>query len=123
MPLQTTEDIGSLIESVLEGSGADHDEDVLLDTNGIFVPDVNEEISEKVPDICDGKPDTGNRTVKARFGRTRTHNEQLCVGSCGVILGRATFYGFEAPNGVRVCPSFFFQASDISMLKATLPLH
>ncbi|KAJ7702176.1 hypothetical protein B0H16DRAFT_1902481 [Mycena metata] len=69
----------------LEGSGADADEDVEIDASG----------------VCDGKPETGNRTVRARFGRRRTHNEQLCVGSCGVILGRATFYGSEAPNGVR----------------------
>ncbi|KAJ7172783.1 hypothetical protein C8R43DRAFT_874068 [Mycena crocata] len=69
----------------LEGSGADADEDVEIDANG----------------ICDGKPETGNRTVRARFGRRRTHNEELCVASCGVILGRATFYGSEAPNGVR----------------------
>lgn len=74
------------VEEVYEGPGADEDEDVEVDVNG----------------ICDGKPDTGNRTAKARFGRKRTHNEQLCVGSCGVILGRATFYGSEAPNGVRV---------------------
>ncbi|KAJ7167590.1 hypothetical protein C8R46DRAFT_1093498 [Mycena filopes] len=69
----------------LEGAGADADEDVEIDATG----------------ICDGKPESGNRRVRARFGRRRTHNEQLCVGSCGVILGRATFYGSEAPNGVR----------------------
>ncbi|KAJ7457135.1 hypothetical protein B0H11DRAFT_1738737 [Mycena galericulata] len=51
--------------------------------------------------VCEGKPETGNRSVRARFGRRRTHNEELCVASCGVILGRATFYGSEAPNGVR----------------------
>ncbi|KAF9544131.1 hypothetical protein CPC08DRAFT_730331 [Agrocybe pediades] len=50
---------------------------------------------------CDGKPDKGNKALKARFGRRRTHNEELCVASCGVILGRCTFYGSEAPNGVR----------------------
>ncbi|KAF8065382.1 hypothetical protein FPV67DRAFT_1419290 [Lyophyllum atratum] len=51
---------------------------------------------------CGGeKPSAGNRTLKARFGRRRTHNEELCVGSCGIIMGRATFYGSEAPNGVR----------------------
>jgi CxC6 like cysteine cluster associated with KDZ transposases len=54
--------------------------------------------------ICSGKPEKGNRRLKARFGRRRTHNEELCVTSCGVILGRATFYGSEAPNGVRVSP-------------------
>jgi hypothetical protein len=52
---------------------------------------------------CEDKPEGGNRAVRARFGRRRTHNEELCVASCGVILGRATFFGSEAPNGVRVC--------------------
>ncbi|PPQ79909.1 hypothetical protein CVT26_004187 [Gymnopilus dilepis] len=51
---------------------------------------------------CDGKSEEGNLKLRARFGRRRTHNEELCVASCGVILGRATFYGSEAPNGVRM---------------------
>ncbi|KAI0054519.1 hypothetical protein BV25DRAFT_1922614 [Artomyces pyxidatus] len=51
---------------------------------------------------CTGKPDAGNARPRARFGRRRTHNEQLCVATCGVVLGRATFYGSEAPNGVRL---------------------
>ncbi|KAJ7211649.1 hypothetical protein GGX14DRAFT_564870 [Mycena pura] len=46
------------------------------------------------------KPAQGNRKLRARFGRRRTHNEQLAVHSCGVIAGRATFFGSEAPNGV-----------------------
>jgi hypothetical protein len=98
----TSEDVNSLSESVLEGSGADDDEDVLLDENGVSSLGFGQDEAAFL-NICDGKPDTGNRTIKARFGRARTHNEQLCVGSCGVILGRATFYGSEAPNGVRVC--------------------
>jgi hypothetical protein len=70
-----------------EGSGVQgDDDDALIDSDG----------------ACDGKPDGGNKSTRARFGRRRTHNEELCVGSCGVILGRATFYGSEAPNGVRV---------------------
>ncbi|KAF7975171.1 hypothetical protein HWV62_10361 [Athelia sp. TMB] len=69
----------------LEGVG-DEDEEVVLDATG---------------DICDGKPDTGNRMLRAKFGRTRSHNEELCVASCGVIRGRARFFGSEAPNGVR----------------------
>ncbi|KAF8580189.1 hypothetical protein K439DRAFT_1267774, partial [Ramaria rubella] len=40
--------------------------------------------------------------VFARFGRRQTHNEQLCVASCGVILARAMFYGAEGPNSVRL---------------------
>ena len=44
---------------------------------------------------CDGKPEVGKKKLKAHFGQRHTHNEQLCVASCGIILGRATFYGAE----------------------------
>ncbi|KII92428.1 hypothetical protein PLICRDRAFT_134020 [Plicaturopsis crispa FD-325 SS-3] len=67
-----------------DGTGIDDDE-LLVDADG----------------ICDGKPEAGNEKVRARFGRRRTHNEELCVGSCGMVLGRGTFFGSEAPNGVR----------------------
>ncbi|EIN11940.1 hypothetical protein PUNSTDRAFT_62687, partial [Punctularia strigosozonata HHB-11173 SS5] len=49
---------------------------------------------------CIEKPNAGNRTLSAQFGRRRTHNEQLCVASCGVIRGRATFFGAEAVSSV-----------------------
>ena len=71
---------------MLEGAGVGADQEVELDEDG----------------ICDGKSSAGNRRLRARFGRRRSHNEELCVGSCGVILGRATFFGSEAPNGIRV---------------------
>jgi hypothetical protein len=80
------------------------DEEVLIDQQG----------------ICDGKPDEGNKAVRARFGRKRTHNEELCVASCGVILGRATFYGSEAPNGVRVMYSNFSPAFHVSEYRINL---
>lgn len=55
---------------------------------------------------CPDKPSEGNakpgKRIRAFFGRFWTHNEELCVGCCGVILGRATFFGSEAPNAVRV---------------------
>jgi len=38
--------------------------------------------------------------AKAQFGRRRTHNEQLVVRPCGVIIGRATFYGAESLSAV-----------------------
>ncbi|KAI0360950.1 hypothetical protein OH77DRAFT_1392352 [Trametes cingulata] len=50
--------------------------------------------------VCEEKSAKGNRRLTALFGRRRTHNEELCVTSCGVILGRATFFGSEAINGV-----------------------
>ena len=74
-------------ESIPEaGDDIGQDEEVLVDNDG----------------VCDEKPEEGNQTLRARFGRKRTHNEELCVSSCGIILGRATFYGSEAPNGVVV---------------------
>ncbi|KDR67274.1 hypothetical protein GALMADRAFT_283614 [Galerina marginata CBS 339.88] len=36
------------------------------------------------------------KRISARFGRKRTHNEQILVAPCGVILARETFYGAEA---------------------------
>lgn len=55
--------------------------------------------------VCDEKSEAGNRTLKAYFGRRRTHNEQLIVRTCGVIISRATLYGSEAVSGVNVSPS------------------
>ncbi|KAK7676519.1 hypothetical protein QCA50_020537 [Cerrena zonata] len=49
---------------------------------------------------CEGKSDEGNAKPHAQFGCHHTHNEQLCVTSCGIIQGWATFYGSESPNGV-----------------------
>ncbi|KAJ7351632.1 hypothetical protein DFH08DRAFT_993322 [Mycena albidolilacea] len=56
---------------------------------------------DEIEFACEGKSTEGNRVLRARFGRRWTHNEQLCVFSCGVVAGRATFFGSEAPNGVR----------------------
>lgn len=64
--------------------------------------EVDEE-SEVIEDDCDGKPAGGNQKFRARFGQRRTHNDELCVASCGIILGRTTFYGSEAPSAVQVC--------------------
>ncbi|KAI0739265.1 hypothetical protein C8Q80DRAFT_1112653, partial [Daedaleopsis nitida] len=63
---------------------------------------VTEEMIEVDEDgECPSKPDTGNARVRARFGRRRTHNEQLVVATCGVILGRATMFGSEGIDGTR----------------------
>ncbi|KAI0310443.1 hypothetical protein OF83DRAFT_1228775 [Amylostereum chailletii] len=58
--------------------------------------------------LCEGKSPDGNTKLRAHFSRERTHNEQLCVATCGVILGRATFYGSEAPNGARLFLRYLF---------------
>ncbi|KAJ7712770.1 hypothetical protein B0H16DRAFT_1342021 [Mycena metata] len=41
------------------------------------------------------KDPSGNRKIRALFGRRKTHNEQIMVRPCGVIVARATFFGSE----------------------------
>ncbi|OJT10707.1 hypothetical protein TRAPUB_12773, partial [Trametes pubescens] len=44
---------------------------------------------------CPDKPDVTSRSMRAMFTRRRTHNEQLLLRPCGIIIKRATFYGSE----------------------------
>ncbi|KAJ7189095.1 hypothetical protein C8R46DRAFT_877355, partial [Mycena filopes] len=57
--------------------------------------------NEEIEYVCEGKSSAGNTVIRAFFGRRSTHNEQLSCYSCGIIAGRATFFGSEAPNAVR----------------------
>ena len=50
---------------------------------------------EGIEEACPQKPDGGNRRLRARFGRRQTHNEQLIVRPCGMIIAHTTFYGSE----------------------------
>lgn len=45
---------------------------------------------------------TGKKTLRAQFGRKHTHNEQLFVAPCGMIMARETFYHAEAIYSVIV---------------------
>jgi CxC6 like cysteine cluster associated with KDZ transposases/CxC5 like cysteine cluster associated with KDZ transposases len=61
-----------------------------------------EEVEERVmpadtaDPACPAKKDAdGNRKICALFGRRRTHNEQIFVRPCGIIVARATFFGSE----------------------------
>lgn len=64
--------------------------------------------------LCPQKPESGNRKVIARFGRRQTHNEQLMVRPCGMIIARATFFGSETvPQTVVSIIIFSFQYADI----------
>ena len=56
-----------------------------------------------VMEPCPSKPVTGNRVIKAQFGRRRTHNEQTLVRPCGIIYARATMFGTEAVSNFLVC--------------------
>ncbi|KIJ58235.1 hypothetical protein HYDPIDRAFT_103060 [Hydnomerulius pinastri MD-312] len=78
-----------------------------LQRAGVTVP--SDSISPEVLDSeevtldveCNGKPEEGNRKLQARFGCRRTHNEQVMMRPCGVILARATFFGSEAVSAVN----------------------
>ena len=50
---------------------------------------------------------TQKKTLRAQFGRKRTHNEQLFVAPCGIIIARETFYHAEAIYSVIVCFQYF----------------
>jgi hypothetical protein len=47
------------------------------------------------------------KIFKGQFGRRRTHNEQLIIAPCGIILARETFYHSEAFSAVAVSFSTF----------------
>lgn len=56
-------------------------------------------------DACAGKDEDGNRKLQAVFGRRRTHNEQIIVRPCGMIVARRTFHGSESlqQTVARIC--------------------
>ncbi|KAF7304399.1 hypothetical protein HMN09_00842000 [Mycena chlorophos] len=41
------------------------------------------------------KDPNGNRKIRALFGWRKSHNEQIIVRPCGMIIARATFFGSE----------------------------
>lgn len=56
---------------------------------------------------CPSKPDTGNHKIRALFGRRRTHNEQIMVRPCGIIVARQTFFGSETTPQTVVSGALF----------------
>jgi hypothetical protein len=93
-----------LADPLLGAAMATLDEDVQEDNEVDIEAEVetsgDHETSSKA--TCKKKNENQHKKVKATFGRKRTHNEELVVMSCGIIVGRASFYGSEAANGVLV---------------------
>jgi hypothetical protein len=52
-----------------------------------------------------GLANSQKKKVRAQFGRKRTHNEQIIVAPCGMIMARETFFGAEAVSSVVVSDS------------------
>jgi hypothetical protein len=82
-------------------TGLDDAREAVEDDDEVEV-EAEAESEMEVDEICDGKDKDRRTKLKARFGRKRTHNDELCVYTCGIIAGRTAMYGSEAPNGVRV---------------------
>ncbi|KIJ42832.1 hypothetical protein M422DRAFT_253925 [Sphaerobolus stellatus SS14] len=72
------------------------------DEGGMLSSTEAEDQEAEIKVQCDQKLDGTTQKHKARFGRQWTHNKELCVASCGMILGQATFYGAEGLNGIRL---------------------
>ncbi|KAJ7872992.1 hypothetical protein B0H13DRAFT_2349221 [Mycena leptocephala] len=56
---------------------------------------------ELAPDERDDKSEAGNRRLRAIFGGRWTHNEQLIMRTCGIILSHGTLFGSEAVSAVN----------------------
>ncbi|TFK22315.1 hypothetical protein FA15DRAFT_681746 [Coprinopsis marcescibilis] len=62
-------------------------------------------------------PVQATKRIRAQFGRSRTHNEQLIVAPCGMIIAQETFYGAE---GVASVVEFIKQ---VYRVPGTMPNH
>ena len=74
----------------------DNDNEVFeIDPNGHIVEDDDQHAPA---------PAAAHKRLRAKFTRSRTHNEQLAVAPCGMILGRDTMFGAEGVTSVAVSP-------------------
>jgi hypothetical protein len=76
------------------------DEDFHLDEQGGAYPAITADNTHAVP----------RKKIKARFGRQRTHNKQLIVAPCGLIIACQTFFGAEGVASVVICAQSYYPA-------------
>lgn len=50
----------------------------------------------------DARDGGASKTIPPRMSRKHTHNDQLIVSSCGIILARQTMFNAEAVSAVKV---------------------
>jgi hypothetical protein len=58
---------------------------------------------EEAPSLNNAAAVQSPQKLCVQFGCKQTHNEQIIVTPCGIILARKTFYGAEAVSSVAVC--------------------
>lgn len=91
------------LQERLQRARVAHPNDALASTNTptadlIDIEDEEFEISPMEVTV----PSSGMKRIRAHFGRRRTHNEQIIVAPCGMIIARDTFYGAEGCGSVIV---------------------
>ena len=74
-----------------------HPNDALAEENSTDVDDEVEDFEVGNPQQTEKKA-----CIRAQFGRKRTHNEQIIVAPCGMIIAREIFYGAEGVGSVIV---------------------
>jgi hypothetical protein len=60
------------------------------------------EVTEQQEGVQGGSRPQPRKKIRAQFGRKRTHNEQIIVAPCGMIIAQETFYGAEGVASVVV---------------------
>jgi hypothetical protein len=78
--------------------------EVTLTEDDLLYGDVDERKHESARDSGESK-----KQKKPLFTRLCTHNEQLLVAPCGVVMARKTFYKSESVSKVKVCLDFITQ--------------
>ena len=88
----------STTAEVLEIDGGEEEEFMVREDVDEFDNqiDANRDVQEHLSNVVLTKQ------VKAQFSRLRTHNEQLIIAPCGIILARETMYFAEASSNVAV---------------------
>jgi hypothetical protein len=86
---------GEVVSGNSEVADMDGDEEEFGLVNGLVLPAGSAAFTPSGPQARQHK-------LRAQFGRKRTHNEQIIVAPCGIILARETFYGAEAVSTVVV---------------------
>jgi len=80
------------------------------DANDVAIADLeaDDPLEEEfnVPVVGEGSAETTKLTkskkLHGKFGHNHTHNEQLIIAPCGMILAHETFYGAEGVTSVVV---------------------
>lgn len=88
-----------------------HPNDALAQDSGLAADDGVEDVEFDVLNNGRVVPSTvessGMKKIRAKFSRNWTHNEQLIICPCGIILARETFYGAESVSSAAVKLHFY----------------